>query len=87
MNLKCLNYLNLELKNQTVYLQSDQDEKILENKTLENHKLLKLNFHKLIVFFLLCLISDASICHGGQLLFFTTSKYSLINGSYIIFMI
>ena len=51
MNLKCLNYLNLELKNQTVYLQSDQDEKILENKTLENHKLLKLNFHKLIVFY------------------------------------
>ena len=45
-----LELFNFAVKIQTVFPQLDQDGKILENKILENYKLLKLNSHKLIVF-------------------------------------
>ena len=48
------NYSSLVLINLIVFLQKDQDEKILENILLGCHIVLKAHYHILIVFFLYC---------------------------------
>ena len=52
MILKFLNFQILVVKNLTVFLQMDLDEKILENKKLVHHKFLLLHYHKLVVVYL-----------------------------------